>query len=838
MNELVQIDHKLALMDAEAALKIVDQAVFAKKKRRLKHVERVVFKGAWLRQSYAEIAKESGYTLTYIRQDIGSKLWRLLSEVLAEPVSKINLQAAVERECERQQLLKPELPTEEKSLPSLSLPKVAEPELNTEPERTTLSHNPYFIGRQREIGDLNSFVQQGAKVILVYGKGGVGKSWLSWEYFTSQNFDLILELWMAKETEKITNAKSIVEEWLKRHFQEEPRGDFGVTLELLRQKLRDPHRRVGVLIDNLEPALDKHGRLIPAHRDYVELFRVLADPAGNCVTLITSRERLGESAVTFQDYRLEGLEISVWKQFFRNRGIEAHSGVLLTMHQAYGGNAKAMQILSGVIQADWSGDVESYWQANQKNLLIESDLQDLVVSQFKRLQEVDSDAYKLLCRLGCFRYQDVRAVQRDAMMGLLWDVPESQRIRVVKSLRDRSLVDFLKGEYWLHPVIRAEARTRLKISEDWKTANIKAAEFWTQSVETVDTTEDAIKALEAYYHYVDIAEFELACQVLLKERKYKSNYHGEPEALTVYFGRLGLIQHIMSVILAIKDKVKDDYSLVMLYGHIGVLYQQIGNIQSAIEYYQKSSSTATKYSNSQPKDSIDTKIKNQLEKFTIGILFTTSSCKEALWEVEAAIQSYEEVIALAENTNWHIFAIFSQFSIALLSSQSKLEAEQNKALELLEKSYQAYLKLPERMLNAWSHVYSFFSMGMIYTNLERNEPALTMFNRGLNYAENSNYARAIGQIITGLAMVSRNQGKYEAAIEQHNRAIGILQRIAAKKDLADAYYELARTYQKIGETEKSNSNFQAAIQLYEEMGAPKQVQKIQQAMKNSPVTSH
>ena len=826
MNEVVQIKHKLALMDVEAALKIVDQAVFAKKKRRLKHVERVVFKGAWLRQSYAEIAKESGYTLTYIRQDIGSKLWKLLTEVFGEPVSKINIQAAVERECDRQRRLKQEgeSPPVKPDIPP-DLPNSA-------------TKNPNFIGRQREITDLNSFVQEGAKIILVYGKGGVGKTLLSWEYFTSQDFDLILEVWMAKETEKITNAKSIVEEWLKRHFQEEPRGDFGVTLELLRQKLRDPNRRVGVLIDNLEPALDKHGKLIPTHRDYVELLRVLADPAGNCVTLITSRERLGESAVTFQDYRLEGLEISAWKQFFKNRGISAHSGALVAMHQAYGGNAKAMHILCGVIKTDWSGDLESYWQANQKNLLIESDLQDLVVSQFKRLQQVDPDAYKLLCRLGCYRYQDARAIYRDGMMCLLWDVPESQKIRVVKSLRDRSLVEFLKGEYWLHPVIRAEARTKLKASEDWKTANIKAAEFWTQSVETVDSTEDVIKALEAYYHYVDIGEFELAANVLLQERNYKLNSHGEPEALTVSFGRVGLVQHILSVVIAITNKVNNEYSLAMLYGHTAGLHHQMGDIQTAIEYYQKSSQMAKKYRNSLPKDNIEPKIKQELERYNIGILFTTSSCKEALWEIEAAIQSYQEVIALSENTNWHIYAIFSLFSIALLYSRSKSEIEKQQAVELLEKSYKAYLELPERMLGAWSHVYCFFAMGIINANFGQNEEAFTMFNRALTYAENSNYARAIGQILTGLAMVSRNQAKYEEAIENHTRAIGILQRITAKKDLADAYYELARTYQKIGEIEKSNANFQIAIQVYEAMGAPKQIQKVKQTMKNLPVKSH
>ncbi|HEY9297194.1 MAG TPA: tetratricopeptide repeat protein, partial [Phormidium sp.] len=299
-----------------------------------------------------------------------------------------------------------------------------------------------------------------------------------------------------------------------------------------------------------------------------------------------------------------------------------------------------------------------------------------------------------------------------------------------------------------------------------------------------------------------------------------------------------LVQHIFSVVLAITDKVDNGYFLAMLYAHIGGLYHQIGDIKIAIKYYQKSSAMAKKYIDALPKDAIDTKIKQQLEKTTIGVLFTTSSCKEALWEVEAAIQSYQEVIALAENTNWHIFAIFSQFSIALLYSRSESEVEQKKVLELLEKSYQAYMKLPELMLGSWSHVYSFFAMGMIYINLGRNEQALIMFNRALTYAENSNYARATGQILTGLAMVSRNQNKYEEAIANHGRAIGILQRISAKKDLADAYYELAQTYKKIGEAEKSNSNFQAAIQLYEQMGAPKQVQKVQRSMKNLPVTLH
>jgi hypothetical protein len=66
-----------------------------------------------------------------------------------------------------------------------------------------------------------------------------------------------------------------VEEWLKQDFHEEPGVEFGVTLGRLKRQLHT--RRIGVLIDNLEPALDQQGRLISAHRSYVELLRVLAD---------------------------------------------------------------------------------------------------------------------------------------------------------------------------------------------------------------------------------------------------------------------------------------------------------------------------------------------------------------------------------------------------------------------------------------------------------------------------------------------------------------------------------------------------------------------------------
>lgn len=87
-------------MDFEEVFKVLDITVFTKTQRRLKDVEKFVLWGAWQGQTYEEMATASDYryTLSYLKQGVGPKLWKLLSEVLGEEVSKTNFQTALERQ--------------------------------------------------------------------------------------------------------------------------------------------------------------------------------------------------------------------------------------------------------------------------------------------------------------------------------------------------------------------------------------------------------------------------------------------------------------------------------------------------------------------------------------------------------------------------------------------------------------------------------------------------------------------------------------------------------------------------------------------------------------------
>ncbi|WP_193197551.1 AAA-like domain-containing protein [Nostoc sp. MG11] len=79
-------------MNIEEALVILDTFL----EQSLNDVQELVFRQAWEGQTYPEIAESSGYDANYIK-DVGSKLWKLLSQALDEEVTKSNFRSVLRR---------------------------------------------------------------------------------------------------------------------------------------------------------------------------------------------------------------------------------------------------------------------------------------------------------------------------------------------------------------------------------------------------------------------------------------------------------------------------------------------------------------------------------------------------------------------------------------------------------------------------------------------------------------------------------------------------------------------------------------------------------------------
>jgi tetratricopeptide (TPR) repeat protein len=779
-------------MDLEA-LEWLDRLVLTQTGDRLSELQRTLLEQVWQGRTYPEIADRYGCTEGHAK-DVGSDLWKLLSEILGDRITKKNLRVTLLRHLQARC--------------DLSAQAVQPPEDTSN-----------FVGRTGAIAHLDTLIAQKAKVIVIQGEGGLGKTTLAQHYLQFKGFEVVLELLMAKEPQNITPAERVVEEWLKQDFQDETGLGFGISLERLKRHLRQ--RRVGILIDNLEPALDAQGQFLPHHRHYVDLLSVLASPQGQGVTLITSRDRLCEPSVTTHHYRLPGLALDPWQEFFAPQ-MPIHEPTLQVMHHAYGGNAKAMGILAGAIQAEYDSDMSAYWQQSQDALLAPTDLKNLIDSQLTRLQQHAPSAYQLFCRLGCYRYQDVPTVPLAGVLALLWDSPEPERRTALVTLQNRSLIESRKGTYSLHPALREAAIARLKSTPDWTSAHIQAALFWRDRVASIQTAPDALCALEAYYHYLAIQDYAQAGRVILKSRLNQWNQH-LPLGSTLY--RMGLLQPLLNAIPAVLTQLQNDYTLSELHNILGDVYWITGRVHDAIHAQEAalklSAEALVHYSETS---------EHQKARYYYAMLGIDSRLSIGLYcldlrELERAAACFEQVIVQVHGTQYERWAEKASVCLALtqsLSGQSKAAHQKADAIY-----HTLFFERP--LENRGSAAYFIQLLGQTYVNLGRFEIAQTLFEKALSFSESSHYTQVQGQSLTGLAIMQRQQGALPTAIATLHQAIHLLENLGAKCDLAEAYYQLGITYQAAAHPEGSAALTQA-IALFESISAPRQVEKAREKL--------
>lgn len=778
-------------MDAEAVLSWLNELAIASQRESLSELQRAIVEQVCRGQTYGAIADRYGCTEGHAK-DVGAELWQWLSQALGEKVSKRNVKGVLERA------------------------------IATPAESPDFTQSDRWVGRQPDLARLDALVRQGSKAIVIQGEGGIGKTAIAQRYLLQ--FDCVLELMMAKEPQNITSVESAVEEWLLQDFGIEPGRDFGVTLSRLQRQLRQ--QRVGVLIDNLEPALDERGQFVAPHRRYVELLRVLTGPQVQSVTAITSRDRLCEPDIRVEHLRLSGLMLADWHQYGRECGLTICSDSFAAMHRAYGGNAKALGLLCGTIRADWEGDAAAYWCEVGRDPLIATDLNNLINAQLQRLAALDADAYRLLCRLSCFRYQDIASVPAAGAIALLWDVPERARLRVLTALQHRSVVESRQGRYWLHPAMRAAAIQRLRAGTDWEETHRRAAQYWTRSVDTLATRTDALQALEAFYHYTAIADYARAGAVLVQSR---NNHWQQYLSLGGILYRLGLVRPLLdAVTLAIAHLSPDaDDTLGELYNLLGDTHWISGDIHQAIAAQTRALQLTE--SHLATPTLADPNRRAYFEIAELDSLLSLGLYALDLWELAEAASYFQRVIDLAGDRHRDRWTNKALTCLAVVLAHShRPEA----ARQAADRVYESLLSDPTS-LSTGRFAYFLQLLGRAYAACGDRDRAADLFQRTVRFAAEGHYAQVKAKALNGLAQLHRQAGAQDRAISLHTEAIALLDDVGARCDLADVYAQLGLTYEHSGDAANGRVYRDRAIALFDRLSAPKQVSKTRELFKTS-----
>ncbi len=380
-------------MDLEHALQVANSVVFAKVGRRLNEVEAAILLGALQEQTYEQIAEVSGYSLSYIKRNVGPKLWSLLEQAFGEPVSKTNFRGALEHQW-RQSLIGA---TQTQAL------AVEQPTAQSEqPDWGSAIDTATFCGRSEELMRLKQWVlEEQCRLVLLLGIGGIGKSTLAARLVQQIQTEFEVVVWRS-----LQNAPPF-EEWLETVLPILLRaqgedialassldGKLLKLMEGLRQK------RCLLILDNVETILraGQPAQYRAGYEGYGQLFKEIGGVPHQSCLLLTSREKPREivplegKQQSVRTLLLKGLNPEAGRELFLYKGAFAGTEAeweRLVTH--YSGNPLALKLLAATTQDLFSGSIAEILNYVQQGLAVFEDIRDLLQHQFERLSEAEQE---------------------------------------------------------------------------------------------------------------------------------------------------------------------------------------------------------------------------------------------------------------------------------------------------------------------------------------------------------------------------------------------------------------------------------------------------------------
>jgi hypothetical protein len=346
-------------MKAQEAIALVDILLqSANKKQKLNDVQSLVFLKTWEGHSYQEIADRLLYEHDYIKQ-VGSHLWRTISKIIGEKVSKQNLQAVLRR-------------YQHRSVPDNCIQDWG--------EAIDISS---FYNRQQELETLETWISgNSTRAIGIFGIGGIGKTSLSVKLAQQIQSQFKFVIWRSLQQAPtldviLSNILPIVT-----NSSATTNNSVSALMEQLRQK------RCLLVLDNLESILQGGNRSGQYQQGYEDYGLLIADESHQSCLILTGREQPGGFAVRsgenlpVRSLKLFGVSPPVCQKILADKGLKATLLQSRDIVNYFGGNPLAIKIAATTIQTLFGGDIQGFLL--QGNTVF-SDLWDLLDRQFDRL---------------------------------------------------------------------------------------------------------------------------------------------------------------------------------------------------------------------------------------------------------------------------------------------------------------------------------------------------------------------------------------------------------------------------------------------------------------------
>ena len=424
-------------MNFEKGLEVADEVVFSKVGRRLNHAEIAILQGSWDNKTYEDIARDTSYSVSYLKRTVGPKVWKILTEALSEGVSKTNFKSALERRWRSQ--TSRWVPEKQKVVEESPI-KNSKSKIQNQADWGEAIDISAFYGRTDELAKLEKWILcDRCRLITILGMGGMGKTAVAAKLAQQVQSEFEYVIWRSlRNTPPIDDTLADLIQFLSGEQNNLPK-----TVDAKILKLMETFRthRCLLVLDNVESILqsgDIKGSYREGYEGYGQLFRCIAETTNQSCLVLTSREKPKSLAakegenLPIRSISLAGLHMAEAQNIFQLKGkFTGSKSEWESVINHYAGNPLALKIVATGILEVFEGNISQFVEYQQRETLFFDDIHDLLQRQFNRepvsFEELQAD--------------------------LVTEKSKSELLEILVSLHRRSLIEKMSMHYTQQPVV-------------------------------------------------------------------------------------------------------------------------------------------------------------------------------------------------------------------------------------------------------------------------------------------------------------------------------------------------------------------------------------------------